>query len=507
MEFIDGLIASLTFTNLMFGIIGSILGTLIGVLPGIGPALAISLLLPITFTLEPTSALIMFAAIYYGAMYGGSTTSILLNAPGESGSVMTTLEGNKMARAGRAGPALATAAIGSFLAGAFATGLLAVGAPFIADLGLRLTPADFFALMVLALGTISAVMGTSIGRGITSLAVGLAIGLVGMDVLTGAQRLTFGNAYALDGISTVIVIVSLFAVGEALYVAFKGRFGEAKIIKFKGRAWMTKEDWSRSWMPWARGTAIGFPLGVLPAGGSELPTFLSYNVEKKMAEKKGNSEFGKGAIEGVAGPEAANNANAAGALVPLLALGIPTSATAAVMLSSFEQFNLQPGPLLFSEQSALVWTLIGALFIGNALLLLINLPLIGWWVKLLKIPPPYLYAGVLTFAMLGAYAVAGNTFGMFVAIAVGVLGLLFRRYGYPITPLILGVVLGPMAELQLRRAVQISNGDFMTLIEKPFSVAVYLFLIFGILISKGWPIIRKRIATKTKSVKKTKKTK
>ena len=501
MEFIDGLVASLTFTNLLFGILGSILGTLIGVLPGIGPALAISLLLPITFTLEPTSALIMFAAIYYGAMYGGSTTSILLNAPGESGSVMTTIEGNKMARAGRAGPALATAAIGSFFAGAVATGLLAVGAPFIADLGLRLTPADFFALMVLALGTISAVMGTSIARGITSLAVGLAIGLVGMDVLTGAQRLTFGNAYALDGISTVIVIVSLFAVGEALYVAFKGRFGEAKVIKFKGRAWMTKEDWSRSWRPWARGTALGFPLGVLPAGGSELPTFLSYNVEKKMAEKKnkGKSEFGKGAIEGVAGPEAANNANAARALVPLLALGIPTSATAAVMLSSFEQFNLQPGPLLFTEQSALVWTLIGALFIGNALLLLINLPLIGMWVKLLKIPPPYLYAGVLTFAMLGAYAVAGNTFGMSIAIAVGILGLLFRRYGYPITPLILGVVIGPMAELQLRRAVQISNGDYMTLIEKPFSVVIYLFLIFGLVVSKLWPQIRKRLKATAKT--------
>ena len=501
MEFIDGLVASLTFTNLLFGILGSILGTLIGVLPGIGPALAISLLLPITFTLEPTSALIMFAAIYYGAMYGGSTTSILLNAPGESGSVMTTIEGNKMARAGRAGPALATAAIGSFFAGAVATGLLAVGAPFIADLGLRLTPADFFALMVLALGTISAVMGTSIARGITSLAVGLAIGLVGMDVLSGAQRLTFGNAYALDGISTVIVIVSLFAVGEALYVAFKGRFGEAKVIKFKGRAWMTKEDWSRSLRPWVRGTALGFPLGVLPAGGSELPTFLSYNVEKKMAEKKnqGKSEFGKGAIEGVAGPEAANNANAAGALVPLLALGIPTSATAAVMLSSFEQFNLQPVPLLFTEQSALVWTLIGALFIGNALLLLINLPLIGMWVKLLKIPPPYLYAGVLTFAMLGAYAVAGNTFGMYIAIAVGILGLLFRRYGYPITPLILGVVIGPMAELQLRRAVQISNGDYMTLIEKPFSVVIYLFLIFGLVVSKLWPQIRKRLKATAKT--------
>ena len=496
MDFIDGLVASLTFNNLMFGVLGSLLGTLVGVLPGIGPALAISLLLPITFTVEPTSAIIMFCAIHYGAMYGGSTTSILLNAPGESGSVMTSIEGNKMARSGKAGAALATAALGSFFAGAVATGFLAVGAPFIADLGLRLTPADFFALMVLALGTISAVMGTSVVRGVISLAVGLAIGMVGLDVLTGAQRLTFGNPYALDGISTIIVIVSLFAVGEALYVAFKGRFGEAKIIKFKGRAWMTKKEWSRSWRPWIRGTALGFPLGVLPAGGSELPTFLSYNLEKKLAGKQAKSEFGKGAIEGVAGPEAANNANAAGALVPLLALGIPTSATAAVMLSSFDQFNIQAGPLLFTEQSTLVWTLIGALFIGNALLLLINLPLIGLWVKLLKIPAPYLYAGVLTFAMLGAFAVAQNTFGMFIAIGVGIIGLLFRRYGYPITPLILGVVIGPMAELQLRRAVQISNGDFMTLIEKPFSVVIYLFLIIGLVVSKGWPLIKKRMASK-----------
>jgi putative tricarboxylic transport membrane protein len=400
------------------------------------------------------------------------------------------------ARSGRAGAALATAAIGSFLAGAVATGLLAVGAPFIAELGLRLTPADYFALMVLALGTISAVMGQSVVRGLISLSIGLAIGFVGIDILTGAQRLTFGYIYALDGISTVIVIVSLFAVGEALYVAFKGRFGEAKVIKFSGKAWMSKEQWSRSWRPWARGTAIGFPLGVLPAGGSELPTFLSYNLEKRLAGRKGKSEFGKGAIEGVAGPEAANNANAAGSLVPLLALGIPTSATAAVMLASFDQFNIQAGPLLFSEQSALVWTLIGALFIGNFLLLLINLPLIGLWVKLLKIPPHYLYAGVLTLAMLGAFAVAQNTFGLTIAVAVGILGLLFRRYGYPITPLILGVVIGPMAEQELRRAVQISDGDFMTLIEKPFSVVIYSLLILGLIVPKLWPRIKKRMAIK-----------
>lgn len=490
MAFIEGLLAALTPINLMYGVIGVLLGTLVGVLPGIGPALAISLLLPVTLTVEPTQALIMFAAIYYGTMYGGSTTSILLNAPGESGSVMTTLEGNKMARAGRAGAALATAAIGSFVAGAIATGLLAVGAPLIADLALMLTPADYFAVMVLALGTVSAVMGQSIARGLISLSLGLAVGIVGIDLLTGAQRLSFGNPYALDGISTVVVIVSLFAVGEALYVAFKGRFSKQEVNSFRGLAWMSKSDFGRSWKAWLRGTGIGFPLGVLPAGGSELPTFLSYNLERRLAKKK-HEEFGRGAIEGVAGPEAANNANAAGALVPLLALGIPTSAAAAVMLASFDQFNIKAGPLLFTDQPDLVWALIGALFIGNFLLLVINWPLISVWVQLLRIPAPYLYAGVLTFAMVGSFAVAQNTFGLSVAVAIGILGLLFRRYGYPITPLILGVVLGPMAELEMRRAVQIANGDFMTLIERPFSIVVYSLMLMSLILPRLWKLYRK----------------
>jgi putative tricarboxylic transport membrane protein len=492
--FLEGFANSLTLVNLGFGLLGSLLGTLVGVLPGIGPALAISLLLPITYGLEPQSALIMFAAIYYGAMFGGSTTSILLNAPGESGSVMTAIEGNKMARAGKAGAALATSAIGSFVAGAIGTGILAIAAPAIADLGLRMTPPDFFAMMVLALVTVSSLMGRSITRGLLALVVGLVLGLVGADPSSGAPRLTFGSGDALGGFSTVVIIVSLFAVGEALHIAFSGRLQNATLNKFTGSWRMNRSDWSRSWRPWLRGTAIGFPTGVLPAGGSELPTFLSYSLEKRLSKRK--DEFGKGAIEGVAGPEAANNANAAGSLVPLLALGIPTSATAAVMLASFDQFNIQAGPLLFSEQPQIIWTLIGALFIGNFLLLLINLPLIGMWVKLLKIPPYYLYAGVLTLAMLGAFAVAQNTFGMGIALAVGILGLLFRRYGYPITPLILGVVIGPMAELELRRAVQIANGDFMTLIEKPFSVVIYTILILGLIVPKVWPIIKKRMALK-----------
>ena len=489
-NFLEGFANSLTLVNLGFGLLGSLLGTLVGVLPGIGPALAISLLLPVTYGLEPQSALIMFCAIYYGAMFGGSTTSILLNAPGESGSVMTAIEGNKMARAGKAGSALATAAIGSFVAGAIGTGLLAVAAPAIADLGLRMTPPDFFALMVLAFITVSSLMGRSLVRGLLALTVGLAIGIVGSDPNTGIPRLTFGSADALEGFSTVIVIVSLFAVGEALHIAFSGQLENGTLNKFNGSSRMSRSDWSRSWRPWLRGTAIGFPTGVLPAGGSELPTFLSYALEKRLSKKK--SEFGKGAIEGVAGPEAANNANAAGALVPLLALGIPTSATAAVMLAAFSQFRIESGPLLFVEQPLLVWTLIASLFIGNFLLLVINLPLIKMWVQVLRVPAPYLFAGILVFAMVGAFAIQNSTFDLVFAIAIGMLGMLLRRFGYPITPLILGVILGPMAEIELFRALQISQGDPMTMVSTPFTWVTYSLMALALL----WPLIWKAIRPK-----------
>jgi len=489
-NFIEGFANSLTLVNLGFGLLGSLLGTLVGVLPGIGPALAISLLLPVTYGLEPQSALIMFCAIYYGAMFGGSTTSILLNAPGESGSVMTAIEGNKMARAGKAGSALATAAIGSFVAGAIGTGLLAVAAPAIADLGLRMTPPDFFALMVLAFITVSSLMGRSLVRGLLALTVGLVIGIVGSDPNTGIPRLTFGSADALEGFSTVVVIVSLFAVGEALHIAFSGHLAKGTLNKFDGSSRMSRSDWSRSWRPWLRGTAIGFPTGVLPAGGSELPTFLSYALEKRLSKKK--SEFGKGAIEGVAGPEAANNANAAGALVPLLALGIPTSGTAAVMLAAFSQFRIESGPLLFVEQPLLVWTLIASLFIGNLLLLVINLPLIKMWVQVLRVPAPYLFAGILVFAMVGAFAIQNSTFDLVVAIAIGMLGMLLRRFGYPITPLILGAILGPMAEIELFRALQISQGDPMTMVSTPFTWVTYSLMALALL----WPLIWKAIKPK-----------
>jgi putative tricarboxylic transport membrane protein len=352
--------------------------------------------------------------------------------------------------------------------------ILAFTAPTIADWAIKVGSAEYVALMLVAFSTVSSLLGSSQIRGFISLSVGLILGLVGADLQSGLSRLTFGNDSALEGIRAVTVIVAIFALGEALYIASRFRDSGWKIIPMKGRALMSRNDLKRSWKPWLRGTAIGFPLGIVPAGGSEVPTFLSYSVEKSLSKHK--DEFGKGAIEGVAGPEAANNANAAGALVPLLALGLPTSATAAVILVAFQTYQIQPGPLLFTTNPVLIWTLIASLFIGNALLLILNLPLVRFWVQLLKIPRTYLFSGIVSFAMLGAYALNTSTFDVAVAIVIGVVGFLFRRYGMPITPLILGLILGPNLELQFRRALQISAGDYGTLIASPLSKVLYLVL-------------------------------
>ena len=490
---LEGFASALTLSNLGFGLLGTFLGTLVGVLPGIGPALAIALLLPITYTVSPASALIMFAAIYYGAMYGGSTTSILLNTPGESGSVMTALEGNKMARKGRAGAALATAAIGSFIAGTIATAILAFTAPSIADLAIKVGAADYVALMLLAFTTVSSLLGSSQIRGFIALSVGLVLGLVGADLQSGLARLTFGNMSAIEGIETVPVIVAIFALGEALYIASRYKKVGWNILPMKGKALMTRDDLKRSWKPWLRGTAIGFPLGVIPAGGSEVPTFLSYAAEKKLSKHK--EEFGHGAIEGVAGPEAANNANAAGALVPLLALGLPTSATAAVVLVAFQLYNIQPGPMLLATEPVIVWGLIASLFIGNTLLLLLNLPLIKFWVKLLKIPRPYLYGGITTFALFGAYALNASTFDLQIALAVGALGYFFRRFGIPTTPLIIGLIMGPLAETKFKLALQISNGDYSVLYAGLLTKSIY-FILFMVIVGPFIWNFKKKLAIK-----------
>lgn len=455
---------------LLYALIGVTLGTAVGVLPGIGPALTVALLLPVTYRLDPAGSLIMFAGIYYGGMYGGSTTSILLNTPGESASIITALEGNKMARKGRGGPALATAAIGSFIAGLIATLLLAFLAPTIVKLALVFGPREYFALMVLAFVTVSAAFGDSALRGLTSLFLGLALACVGIDQLTGQARLSFGMPELLDGIEVTTMAVAMFALGEALFIAGQRNQQHDEVIAVKGSIWMSRRDWARSWKPWLRGTAIGFPIGAMPAGGAEIGTFLSYAAEKKLT--KHPEEFGHGAIEGVAGPEAANNASAAGTLVPLLTLGLPTSATAAIMLAGFQQFGLQPGPLLFATNPTLVWGLIASLLIANAMLLVLNLPLIGLWVKLLTVPKPWLYAGILLFATLGTIGANPSSFELGMLLGFGLLGYVMRLFGYPIAPIVVGLILGPMAEQQLRRALAISQGDWTTLVQSPIAAVL-----------------------------------
>jgi putative tricarboxylic transport membrane protein len=471
-----GFAVALTPPNLLWALVGVILGTFVGVLPGIGPALTVALLLPVTFSLEPIAALIMFAGIYYGAMYGGSTTAILLNTPGESASVMSAVEGHVMARTGRGGAALATAAIGSFVAGTLATAALTVCAPVMVDAALRFGPAEYFSLSVLAFVSISTVLGGSALKGLASLFFGLVLGLIGIDPLTGEPRLTLGLPQLLDGIDVVIVAVGLFAVGEALYTASTAGTGADELVPLRGSVWMTRDEWSRSWRAWLRGTAIGFPFGALPAGGAELPTFLSYALERRLARDP--ERFGKGAIEGVAGPEAANNAAAAGTLVPLLTLGLPTSATAAILLAAFQQYGLQPGPLLFSREPQLVWGLIASLYIGNAMLLVLNLPLVGLWVRLLAIPRPYLLAGILVLSSVGAYSVNRSVFDLGLLYAIGVAGYLMRRWEVPLAPAIIGLILGPMSEQHLRRALATAEGSPAIFFTRPIAATLLTIALF-----------------------------
>jgi len=475
-----GFASALQPATLMWGFAGCLVGTLVGVLPGIGPALTIALLLPLTYHVPASSMFVMFAGIYYGAAYGGSTTSILLNTPGESSTVVTALEGNLMARRGRAGQALATAALGSFVAGTIGTIALTFIAPLVVEWALAFGPAEYFSLMVLSLVAVSAVLGRSVLRGLVSLFAGLLLGMVGVDLQTGQPRFTFGRPELLDGIEVTVAAVGLFAVGEALYLAWQGRQTQSgEVLRVTGSLWMSARDWARSWKAWLRGALFGFPIGALPAGGAELPTLLSYYTEKKLS--KHPEEFGQGAIEGVAGPEAANNAAAAGVLMPLLTLGIPTSATAAIMLSAFEGYGIQTGPQLFTSQSSLVWTLIASLYIGNVILLVLNLPLVGLWVKLLKIPPPWLYAGIIVISVAGVYGAGNSVFNVGLLFVFGLMGFLMKRFDFPAAPLIVGLILGPMAEQSLRQALTISQGQWSTFISRPLSASLLL-IALGLLV-------------------------
>lgn len=469
-ELLDGFGTALEPKYLLYCAIGVLLGTAVGVLPGIGPALTVALLLPVTYDIDATGAFIMFAGIYYGGMYGGSTSSILLNTPGEAASVVTAIEGFQMAKHGRGGAALATAALGSFVAGTIATVVLTIIGPSASRLVKLFQPADYFALMVLAFTSVAALVGRSMVRGMLSLLLGLFVGLIGFDVVNGKSRYVFGQAELQGGIDVVLLAVGLFAVGESLYVAAHRRTGPDEIIPVRGHVWLTREDLRRSWKPWLRGTAIGFPMGTLPAGGAEVPTFLSYGLEKRLS--KHPEEFGHGAIEGVAGPEAANNAAFGGVLVPLLTLGLPTSATAAIMLTAFQQYGIQPGPSLFTTQAPLLWALIASMYVGNVMLVLLNLPLVRVWVKLLEIPKPLLYGSILVFATLGVFSASRNTFDIYLMIAVGALGYGMRLLDIPVAPMIVGLILGPVMEAQLSRALGISQGDVSVFFTRPASVVI-----------------------------------
>lgn len=477
-----GFATAATPVNLMWAFIGCALGTAIGVLPGIGPAVTVAMLLPITAQVEPTASMIFFAGIYYGAMYGGSTTSILLNTPGETGTMVTALEGFKMAKHGRAGAALATSAIGSFVAGTIATVLVTLFAPVVADYAVRLGPPEYFCIMLLAFTTVSAVLGKSALRGMTALFVGLAMGLVGIDQISGAARYTVGVPEFFDGIEVVLIAVGLFAVGETLYNALYEGHSVAEMTAM-GKVHMTRAEWRRSWPAWLRGTALGFPFGTIPAGGTEIPTFLSYATERKLSRHP--EEFGsRGAIEGVAGPEAANNAAVTGTLVPLLTLGIPTSVTTAILLSALQNYGLNPGPQLFTTSSSLVWALIASLYIGNVMLLVLNLPMVGLWVKLLKIPRAHLYAGILIFASVGVYGMRQSAFDLFLMYGVGLLGVLMRRYDFPTAPVIVGLILGPLAEAQLRNALSIGEGSWTIFITRPASLVLLVIVLAVVLVPR-----------------------
>lgn len=470
---------ALTPENLLYCFIGVLVGTVLGVLPGIGPVTAIAVMLPLTFDLPPITAVILMCGMYYGAAYGGSTTAILINAPGESSSAVTCLDGFQMARQGRAKAALATAAIGSFFAGTFATLGLMLVSPLIADFAIRFGAAEYFALMVLALTMVSGLSTGSVAKGLMATLLGLFLGIVGVDYQTGAPRYIFGRIELYEGIDFIVVAIGLFAVSEVLISA--GLFKQIKYQKqpVKGKHWISLEEIKQSLAPYVRGTVLGFLIGALPGAGGTTAAFLSYGVEKKVS--KHPEQFGKGAIEGVAGPESSNNAAQQGAMVPLLTLGIPGSATTAVMLGAFMIYGVQPGPMLFEQQPEFVWGIFASMYIGNAILLILNLPLVNVFAKLLQLPGELLYSSVLAFCVLGVFALRLSTFDVSLLMIFGVVGYFMRKHGYPLAPTLLALVLGEMVEQSFRRALIFSNGDATIFITRPMS-GVMLVLAVAVLV-------------------------
>jgi TctA family transporter len=455
--------------NLFYCLAGVFLGTAIGVLPGLGPVATIAMLLPVTFGLPPETALIMLAGIFYGAQYGGSTTAILINLPGEASSVVTALDGYQMARQGRAGTALATAAIASFLAGTAATFLIAFAAPPLAEVALKFGPADYFSMMVLGLVASIVLASGSLLHALGMIALGLLLGLVGTDVNSGTARFSFGIPELNDGLNFVVVAMGVFGLGEIisnLQTETTRSVGVTKVTGLMPRV----EDLKRLLAPALRGTALGASLGILPGGGATLASFAAYSLEKKVS---GNAaQFGKGAIEGVAAPEAANNAGAQASFIPMLTLGIPSNPVMALMIGAMIMHGIQPGPSVMEEQPALFWGLVVSMWIGNLVLLMLNLPLIGLWVKMISAPYHFLYPAILVFCGIGVFSLANTPFDVFMMAMFGILGYLFRKLACEPAPMLLGFILGPMMEEYLRRALLMSKGDGMVLVTEPISATL-----------------------------------
>jgi putative tricarboxylic transport membrane protein len=460
---------AMTPANLFFAFAGALIGTLIGVLPGIGPIATIAMLLPVTFHLDPTSGLIMLAGIFYGAQYGGSITAILVNLPGETSSVVTCIDGHQMARQGRAGAALAVAALGSLFAGCVSTALIATFAPPLAKVGQSFGAPEYFSLMVFGLIAAVVLAHGSVLKAVAMIILGLLIGLVGTDGNSGGTRFTFGITELADGIDVATLAIGLFGVGEIISNLAQPEANRSAVAKID-RLWPTADDFRRSWPAVLRGTGLGSLLGVLPGGGATLSSFAAYALEKKVARDP--SRFGHGAVEGVAGPESANNAGAQTSFIPMLTLGIPGNAVMALMIGALTIHGIQPGPQIMSERPQMFWGMVASMWIGNLMLLIINLPLIGIWVQLLRVPYRFLYLSILLFCGIGVYTVSNSAAAVLLAAMFGVCGYVFMRLECEPAPLILGFVLGPLMEENLRRAMRISSGDPMIFLNRPISLGL-----------------------------------
>lgn len=483
-----GLTTALTLTNLLYCLIGVFVGTAVGVLPGLGPVATIAMLLPTTFGLPPVSSLIMLAGIYYGAQYGGSTTAILVNLPGESSSVVTALDGYQMARQGHAGKALATAALGSFFAGCVATLLLALFAPPLAELALKFGPAEYFSLMVLGLVASVILASGSLLHAIGMLILGLLLGLVGTDVTSGAQRYAFDLPELADGINFVIVAMGMFGIGEIIKNLEHDESRELMMKKVSGLM-LSKDDLKRIIAPVLRGTLLGSALGILPGGGAMLASFASYSLEKKIS--KTPEAFGKGAIEGVAAPESANNAGAQTSFIPMLTLGIPSNPVMALMVGAMIIQGIQPGPMVMTEQPQLFWGLIVSMWVGNLFLVILNLPLIGMWVRMVMVPYQHLYPAILVFCAIGVFSLNNSQFDVYLMALFGLFGYLCAKLGCEPAPMLLGFIIGPMMEEYLRRALLLSRSDPLVFIQRPISATMLALALFALFVVIS-PSLRKK---------------